>query len=269
MTLFRPAALALSVTALAGCISTEPPATHDYGFVVIVGEPDGAGGSVVSNPIAYFLRTSQLGITENGATRDNCEVGQIPASSDPGPNLPYLDAGSQVVVGTPSGPIVLVRDAIPNQIIYSAEGDHPHAPGGALTVGVPGADGGFPEMSVAGNAAPAFTFQEVPVSEDAASDILLTWDAPAVAGRTTMNVSLRFAADATTPNRQIFCSLVDDGSYTIDRLLADGWHNSQGDVRDALFERVQIELQDEPATRSTLVLFSTYLQSDPAPAPAP
>ncbi len=269
MTLFRPAALALSVAALTGCISTEPPATQDYGFVVIVGEPDGAGGSVVSNPLAYFLRTSQIGISENGATRDNCEVGQIPASSEPVPGLPYLDAGPQITVGTPGGPIVLVRDAIPNQILYSAEGDFSHTPGGALSVAVPGADGGFPEMAVTGNSAPAFTFQEVPVSEDVASDIVLTWDAPAVAGRTTMNVSLRYAADGTTLNRQIFCSLVDDGTYTIDRLLADGWHNAQNDLRDALFERVQIELQAEPATESTLVLFSTYLQSEPAPAPAP
>lgn len=267
MTHIRLAALALSVASLAGCISTEPPATHDFGFVVIVGEPDGAGGSVVSDPIAYFLRTSQFNITEDGATRDNCEIGQIPASSEPVPGLPYIDAGAQVVVGTPGGPIVLVREAIPNQILYSAEGSFAHTPGGALSVAVPGADGGFPEMTVAGNAAPAFTFQEVPVSEDVASDIVLTWDAPTVAGRTTMNVSLRYAADGTTLNRQIFCSLVDDGTYTIDRLLADGWHNAQNDVRDALFERVRIELQAEPATESTLVLFSTYLQSEPAPAP--
>lgn len=265
MTHFRFAALALSATVLAGCISTEPVATQDYGFVVIVGEPDGAGGSVVSNPLAYFLRTSQIGISEDGATTDRCEVGQIPASSEPVPGLPYLDAGASVTVGTPDGPITLLRDAIPNQILYSAEGSFVHTPGGELSVTVPGADGGFPAMSVTGSAAPEFTFQEVPFSEDAASDVVLDWTPAPVAGRTTMNVSLRYAADGTTLNRQIFCSLVDDGSYTVDRILAEGWNNAQGGIRDALFERVQIELQSDVDTESTLVLFSTYLQSEPAP----
>lgn len=270
MTLSRYAALALAAASLTACISTEPVPTQDYGFVVLVGEPDALGGSRISDPIAYFLRTSQIGLSETGVTQDNCEIGQIPGSSDPLPGLPYIDAGATVTVGTENGPIVLDREIGANLILYTQEGPHEHSPGTAISATTTGADGGFPAMTVNGTAAPAFTFQDVPVDEDGgASEIVLTWDAPpaAVAGQTTMNVSLRYASDATSLNRQIFCALKDDGSATISALLSDGWHNSQNDLRDALFERVKIDLETNESTRSTLVLFSTYLQTEPAAAP--
>lgn len=266
MTLPRFAALALAGTALTGCISTDPIPTQDYGFVVLVGEPDGAGGHRLSDPLAYFLRTSQIGISEAGATRDDCEVGPIPPSSDPLPGLPYLDAGTQVTVVTTGSPINLLRETAPNSILYKLDGSFGLTPGGPISATVPGTDGGFPTMAVTGTAATEFTFAEIPVGEGV-SDIDLSWTAAPEANRTTMNVSLRYADDSQTPNQQIFCSLVDDGEYTVDPLLADRWLNAPADSRTALFERVRLELEADEDTKSTLVLFSTYLQSEPTPAP--
>lgn len=267
MTLSRFAALAIAGAALTGCISTEPIPTQDYGFVVLVGESDGAGGHTIADPLAYFLRTSRIGISEAGATRDNCEIGAIPPSSDPVPGLPYLDAGSQVTVVTTGSPFNLPKVTAPNSILYKLTGSFGLTPGGSVSASVPGADGGFPAMAVTGTAATSFTFSEIPVGEGI-NDIDLTWTAPPQAGRTSMNVSLRYADDSQTLNQQIFCSLVDDGSYTVEPLLADRWLNADADLREAHFERVRIELEADADTKSTLVIFSTYLQNEPTP-PAP
>jgi hypothetical protein len=269
MTLHRIVALALAGVALTACISTEPQPTHDYGFVVLVGQENAESDSVVSDPLAYFLRTSNLSVSEGGATNDECTIGPIPESNEPQPGLPYLDAGTQLmVVLTGHPPLTLARSQpFPNQILYRQAGDHTYTPGTAITASVPGTDGGFPEMSVTGTAATAFEVAEVPVGDSPASTIALSWDPPATAGRTTMNVSLRYAEASAEINRQIFCTLVDDGSYTISQLQAEGWNTSQNDEREALFERVRIELEESDETMSTLVLFSTFLVQAAVEAP--
>jgi hypothetical protein len=271
MTFHRIAALALAAVALTACISTEPQPTHDYGFVVLVGEENSTGATVVRDPLAYFLRTSNLSVSENGATNDECTIGDIPESNEPQPGLPYLDAGAQVTVGlTGQAPITMARSQpFPSQILYSETGDFPYTPGTAITATVPGADGGFPQMTVTGTAATTFEVSEVPVGDTPASTVALSWQAPATSGRTTMNVSLRFAENAGEVNRQIFCTLVDDGAYTVSQLQAEGWNTSENDLREALFERVRIDLEASEETMSTLVLFSTFLaRADVEPPPA-
>jgi hypothetical protein len=269
MTLHRIPALALAGVALTACISTEPQPTHDYGFVVLVGEENAGGSTVIADPIAYFLRTSNLSVSENGATNDECTIGQIPESNAPQPGLPYLDAGSLVtVLATEQPPILLERsEPVPSQILYRKAGDFAYTPGTAITASVSGSDGGFPEMSVTGTTATPFEVSEVPIGDSPASTIALSWDTPPTAGRTTMNVSLRFAEAAGEINRQIFCTLVDDGSYTIPQLQAEGWNTSENDLREALFERVRIELEESEETMSTLVLFSTFLVRADVEAP--
>jgi hypothetical protein len=271
MPFHRIAALVLAGVALTACISTEPQPTHDYGFVVLVGEENASGNTVIGDPLAYFLRTSNLSVSENGATTDECTIGQIPESNEPQPGLPYLDAGAAVTVGlTGQPPLSLAKmTPFPSQLLYRQAGDYAYTPNTAITASVPGTDGGFPAMTVSGTAAPTFFVSEVPVGETPASTIALSWQAPATAGRTTMNVSLRYAENAGEVNRQIFCTLVDDGSYTISQLQAEGWNTSDNDVREALFERVRIDLEQSEQTESTLVLFSTYLVHADVQAPAP
>ena len=270
MTLARYAALAVAGAALTACISTEPIPTRDYGFVVLVGEPTGTGEYFAVNPIAYFIRSGRIAIGEQGVTRDSCSTAFLPATTDPQPGLPYLDAGSAVTVVTPVAVASLDRVGTTLQHLYYKEtGNVAYTPGGSIDVSVPGADGQFPEMSASGLAASTFTFSPVPVADVPAADIALSWTAPPAAdvGRTTMNVSLRYAEDGTTLNRQIFCTLVDDGSYTVDKLIAEGWHTSQNDLRETLFERVRISIEDAEETESTLAIISTYLQREATPAP--
>ena len=270
MHLHRISALAIAGVALTACISTEPQPTHDYGFVVLVGQEDETGAAVVSNPLAYFLRTSNLTVSETGVTNDECTIGEIPESNDPQPGLPYLDAGTQVTVGLTSGPVTLPRSTpFPNQILYRQTGEFDYTPGAAITASVPGTDGGFPGMTLTGTAAPTFIVSEVPVGETPASTVALSWQAPTTTGRTTMNVSLRYADNSSELNRQIFCTLVDDGSYTVTQFQSEGWNTSENDLRAALFERVRIELETNEQTMSTLVLFSTFLQPAVVQTPAP
>lgn len=248
---------------LAACrAGTEPVLTSDYGFVTLQTVKPAAGGWAVK-PIGLFFSASGIVLPGSHIAKDSCVVAEN-AAPPPFTVDRYLTAGEHIVVAMSGSSMALVQDTIGVAPFYVSPDSSGIAatPGDSATLTVPGDSSGFPTASLTVKTAEPFTLDSVPTGP-AGSDITLRWT-PAADTGSKMVVSLQYASlGSTTLDKQIYCALVDDGSYTIRASLAGGWQNAYGGKRSVAASRWRTAI--EPVGSSAVLqVISTFDVPTPA-----
>jgi hypothetical protein len=236
-TLFALSAAFLTTACLG---STEPPAPIDYGIINIVTTP--VTGGYTTAPVGLFVRGNfNLPSTR---PRDLCQVIDFfPAGSVSG--LTYVSAGDAIGVRISGNTATLVEknDGSVRTYVLPVPGSTiPMTPGDTAFLTVPGASGGFPAAEIAVRTAEPFTLDPVPVGEQGA-EVPLHWTA-APHPNSVMVVSLRYATSiSATQNRQVYCELADDGSFTIPGDVTFEWQATGSKLRSASATRYRANLK--------------------------
>ncbi|HET7456844.1 MAG TPA: hypothetical protein VFJ74_04250 [Gemmatimonadaceae bacterium] len=260
MSALRFGALAAAVSlSFAACTDPLPaPVERTFAYVVLPTQLNSTGDAYVLRPSALFFRTSQLSLLESANAPDQCAdrpyVPHSTAVKDTLPTVAYLNAGAELTLG-----ITGTSTAMPSHVddfgksYYGPTNNAavPFTPGDVATITVPGSSGTnpFPALSLSQTTVTPFTFDAVPAtSNDVSGGLKLTWTPPPTAptgvAPTGMLVSLRYASAGTgTPDREIFCSLVDDGSFLIVKGDAAGWFTSQQITHAVSFTRWRGEVK--------------------------
>ena len=232
MNVHRPIGVALLLAVVAACGADEPDIPRENYVLIFTDARSVAGGGYVTLPVANFVNSSQLAFSSSTQPRDLCidtTYEESDALIDLGP-VTFLDPGDNVMVESPSASrdLALVVDPQTDSETYeiaAGQGGLPYTPGDTIEF-TSGGSTEFPLFSIRARTAEAFTFTEpsVPAS---GQPIALSWTTTGVQPGSTMLVSLRYRAATTGPlNRQIFCEMVDDGSFNVPAQYTGGWRTA-------------------------------------------
>ena len=236
-----PAVLAPIV--LAACLETEPIPEVNYGVIglnAVVTATD-----TVLFPEALFYRSPLLRLPTSRVGDDACVIDAFPPQGGEGPLPRFLDAGESVAVSTATLTRFLVPTSDGNREFYElAFGDTlPFRPGEEVTITVPGAPGGFSNGTISVFTAHAFTLDPVNPQPPEDSPLELRWT-PAGDDGTKMLVQLRYGVDQITPDRQIFCELVDDGEAEVPAALVNQWRTAATGSREVTAARWRVAVEE-------------------------
>ncbi|HEX6534950.1 MAG TPA: hypothetical protein VF041_10145 [Gemmatimonadaceae bacterium] len=234
MRIVRPLGVA-AVLVLAGChLSSDLPSSVPAGVINIIADSTGPGQFVV-RPVGTFFKKSNITIPDSRQVVDSCQYGIYDSTATSGPIIrDYVNAGPSVGVQTDQATGTLVPDTSGDVISYvlSDGGALPFTPGSQMTFAVAGSDE-FPAMTLTANTAGPYAFGPV---DTLPSDALeLTWS-PAEGNESAVVISLQFASDpnAVRPDQQIYCSVRDDGAFTVNPQLAVRWRQATPGTRRIL-----------------------------------
>lgn len=253
------AIFAVATLAFTACTDPLPqPVDRTFAYVVLPTQLNSTGDGYVLRPSALFFRTSQLNLLQSADAPDQCAdrayVPRSTAVTDTLPSVTYLNAGTKLslAVGGVTTPLPLHVDDFGKSYYGPVNnGSVAFTPGDVVTLTVPGSTGTnpFPSLTLSQTTVVPFTFDAVPSTpNDVTGGLQLTWTAPpapstgvALSG---MLVSLRYASTGSgTPDREVFCSLKDDGSFLIDKDIASGWFRSQAVTHESSFTRWRGEVR--------------------------
>jgi len=229
MQLFRALVLVSAAGLLAGCnLSSNLPSSYPVGDVSIVDTV--VNGRPVMAPVAVFFDGLNVTLPSSTNVADSCVQASYPLTNPPFIPNGTLYAGDSITVTTDSGTVQLRPDSavISGLVYYQLPTDSAVAftPGSSMTVTVPGSPTGYPSVAMQAGTVPPYSFNAIDTMPDP-NNFVITWTSPQGPG-TALVISLQFTTDTTTttPDQQIYCSLVDDGSVTIPSLLADSWRKA-------------------------------------------
>lgn len=246
--------LAAALLAAAACSRADLRVQQEDYAVIYLDAVPVAGGTSVS-PYATFFRSQPLGIATSVSPLDSCRLAAYSDSTTAIANTAGIDAGATVKVSVSGDSVSLTPTVQPGIRTYRLPGSQGllFTPGDTVRITIPGAPGGFLASTIAARTADAFTRSALPVPDTGAA-IALTWTPDALPG-SSMLVSLRYNAPGTSLlNTQVFCSLVDDGTFTIPSAVLAGWRAAS--VRDAVTSRWRTEIRQ--IGNSFLIVSSTY-----------
>ncbi|HJU66888.1 MAG TPA: hypothetical protein VJ650_01490 [Gemmatimonadaceae bacterium] len=241
--------------ALAACLDPDPVPESNYGVIGLTTVPTAT--DTILSPEALFYRTGLLGLPSSIVTSDQCQLATYPTPSQ-GTQLPrFLDAGDSVAISTATTTKHLFPTTSSNGEAYVLdEGERfPFHPGESVTITVPGAPGGFANGTISILTARGFTLGPISASPPADSALRLTWT-PAGDDSTKMLISLQYGLGQIAANRQIFCSLVDDGVATVPSILLGEWRTATTGSRKAEAARWRVALKE--VTGGVLLVVSAF-----------
>jgi hypothetical protein len=260
---FLPLLLAAGLTV--GCIEGLQPAREKTGFVSFTMYRDAIGNEFM-RPVGAFYKYD--GLTLENYSTDTCFFANYSETTPTLAFLPTLQAGEVLITEVSGETDSMFMNTEFGLLVYQAlEGTTiPMTPGDTLDLTIPGAFGGFPAANLSIKTAEDFRFT---TPDTAARDVPMPveWTAATAPG-SRMRLSFRFASSVatTTPDRQLFCDLADDGAYTMSAVNADAFRLSPYEYRSWVATRVR--------TRSTVLeedvtvhLVSSYQQPLPLYVP--
>jgi hypothetical protein len=105
-----------------------------------------------------------------------------------------------------------------------AGGTASHTPGATITFATTGVTGGFPAGSLTGLSAEAFTLNPIPLSVEGTTDFhRISWT-PEGDDNSLIVLRLQYAASGSTVvNRELLCSLIDDGVALMPEALMEDY----------------------------------------------
>lgn len=264
----RRSILALVVLATAACNSLDNSTPRGNYAIVFADAFNTTAGYRLSPTVAFFS-SPQLSFNTSVYSADTCVVTTYDANANDNlSGITYLDAGAAVTAQIGDTTRTLTRStATDGTQTYKITTGSAFAftPGDSLQVTVPGATSGFSPFVIKGRTAEAFTASE-PTPPAAGEPLTLTWSAAPAVG-STMLVSLRYASPSSSGgalDRQIYCDLVDDGSYAIAPSLITDWRVAT--TRSYVFTRWRTEIKQVNSS-SVAILTSTF--SVPTPGSQP
>lgn len=233
MNVHRPIGAALLLAVVAGCNADDPDIPRENYALIFTEATSVAGGGFVTLPVANFVNSTQLQFSSSTQPVDGCiDTGydENQSGTDLG-QITYLDPGDDVVVeaGDATRDLALVVDPETDAETYEipgAQGGLPYTPGDTIEF-TSGGSTEFPLFSIRARTAEAFTFTEPSVPAQG-QPIALSWTTTGVTPGSAMLVSLRYRTTSGTGrlNRQIFCEMVDDGSFNVPAQFTAGWRAS-------------------------------------------
>ncbi|MBM4194640.1 MAG: hypothetical protein FJ202_09725 [Gemmatimonadetes bacterium] len=236
------------------------------------GSPIGVGGiaarakgtGFTTAPQIAFYRVSSANFVSAAGVRDTCFDAAYSASATTGSiTAAALSAGSAVLltIGNRTDTLVRIAGGLDPTYRSSLTAGIPYTPGDSMVITIPGDRNGFPASTFRGKTAEAFTIADIqpPAS---GQPINATWT-PSSDANSAMFITLRYVAGttATTFNRQVACSFVDDGSGLISASVASAW--SAATTRDFTAQRVRTILAQVEVPLSYLNVVSTFDRPTP------
>jgi hypothetical protein len=239
---FRFAAV-LAILTLTACLEPDPVPESNYGVIGLSTVP--FGPDTILSPEAVFYRTGPLGLPTSVVTSDECQTSAFPGTGGEGPLPRFLGAGDSVAITTATDTAHLFPTVEANRELYALPNGERFAfhPGERLTITVPGEPGGFANGTISIVTAGAFTLGAINPSPPAGQTLDVTWS-PAGDDSTKMLLSLQYAVGGSQANEQIFCSLVDDGAYSIPSVLAARWASATTGTRNAEAARWRVAIRE-------------------------
>jgi hypothetical protein len=206
-------AVPAAVLALSACASiSDVQGNNRYGAITInaTGSFEGPFAAV---PTATFFRSQPQELPNSRTEFDQCApFNFVPESFVPG----NLEAGSAIELRVGTQTLSLTQPAnLPR--VYALPGGvgFPYRAGDSVRVTVPGQAGGFPAASIGLRLAEPVVVDAVQVGSET-EDLPIRWQANGDANSGII-ISLRFSTVAGTlaPNRQLLCTVRDNGAFTI------------------------------------------------------
>jgi len=216
------------------------------------------GTGFTTNPQIAFYRVSGATFVSAPGVRDTCYLAAYSESGGSGTTTAsILNAGNYLTVGTGSRLDTLKRTggALDPTYRSTLAAGIPYTPGDSVVIMVPGDRTGFPMSTFRGKTAEAFTMGQLVVPPDG-SPINVTWT-PASDLNAAMFITFRYrSALATTLDRQIACSFVDDGSGQVPATIATAWITAM--TRDMIAQRVRTILSQIDVPLSYFNIISAF-----------
>ncbi len=242
------AALA-ATAALAACdLSTDLDTDDiDVGIALVTIQSAG-GGNFNALPNVQFARNAFFTIENSAARGDACAGPQpIQTGGGGGGTIEFLDAGPSLGWVQGATNTQLVKLVSGNVITYAAgpAAGIPAQPGQLVTLTIPGADPGFPAMTVTARLAEPLTGLG-PINPNPApgQGLALTWTPTnTVNDSAKVEFRIQFSTGGSTPTDEIICRLDDDGAHTIDQGQLFGWRNATDASRQVLASRFRTKIQ--------------------------
>lgn len=229
----------LATALVAGCEDSLSVSIPDdiWGFVFLSATEPSPGEYYVA-PEAFFFRGRVSAVPLASQASDTCStVGFSPTTSNAPTNVTYIDAGNALALQLGGAQEQLDRVTEQARTVYSyAGGVLAYNPGDSVVVEIPGAIGGFPQGTIRARTAEPFTINTIDAPQGTET-IQLNWTPAANTQPSALVVSLRFAEDGATLNRQVLCAFVDDGADSITFQEYSDWAASP--VRDVLVTRLR------------------------------
>ena len=259
MNVRRPVAVVSLLAALAACNSDDPQIPRENYALIFTDARELPGGGYVTLPVANFVNSQQLVFDFSTNPADACLEGPYDPEqegSDLG-RLEFLDPGDvTAAVGDTQRSLQLVVDEEETESWQVATGDGlPFTPGDTLTFTASGSTDGFPSFAIRARSAEAFTFTPPTVPADG-QPVVLNWTTTGVRPGSAMLVSLRYRTTSTGPlTRQVFCEMVDDGSFSVPSQYVTFWRQSDSTATAMSRWRTEYKQVDD---RSFAVVFSNF-----------
>ncbi|MEP6690760.1 MAG: hypothetical protein ABJD07_06350 [Gemmatimonadaceae bacterium] len=206
------------VMAVAACIeTTKAPGATPYAYFIINVDP--AGASYTVKPVAQVFSSQALALPNGHAKADSCLIYLYGTATDA--PLDFISGGDSLAFTAdgvtrylkPTTVTSIVRYSLPSSTVPLA------TPGGRFTVTTPGGSATYPAGTLSSNTPPALTVQRPVTNAD--GTITLTWNAGDDSSR--VGIGLVYASASAGFDRQIFCALTDDGTYTLPSTITAGY----------------------------------------------
>jgi len=247
----------LVTSAITACdIPTTGVSGNPVGVGVISARTSGSG--YTTSPTVTFYRVTGAAFVTTEGLRDTCFTTAFSGSNEPGtPSASPVGAGAFVTMRVGARTDSLARSSTATDPTYrtATAAGFPFTPGDSVVISIPGDPNGFPTSEFRGRTAEPFVL--TPITVPATGDsIVVTWS-PAGGTGAGMLLSFSYATGtATTPNQQIACTFVDDGTAIVDPDLAALWAGSAN--RDLTARRIRTILAEVSVPRSYFNVVSSF-----------
>ena len=245
--------------ALAGCVgTTENRGGNLIGLIQMNARSKGTG--YTTSPTANFYLAGAATLSSAGSAPDTCSRGSYDPISAPVNEATVLSGGATVAV-TVSG----ITDTLRRS--GSVDGTYRTAlaagiafkPGDTVSFTVAGDGAGFPAVSAIMKTSEPFTMSTIALPA-ANQTIDVTWTPAATGAAMLLQLLYNDGSNSTpsVPNRQLFCSLVDDGAYSIPAILVDSWRLGSAAARSVVARRLRTLVKQPSGSTALLNVISLF-----------
>ncbi|MEA3247096.1 MAG: hypothetical protein U9Q74_13160 [Gemmatimonadota bacterium] len=256
-------AVALAVLAVAAC-DFQPGGLAGSPVALGTFTTGRAGTTYSMQPIIGFYRVTGAVFVNTAFVTDTCFEAPYADTTSQNSNASLAISAGDYVVLAVSGRSDTLRRSSTVDPFYRVGGglSIPFTPGDSMVITVKGDPNGFPASTFRGKTAEPFTFGPITKPADG-NPITITWS-PAGVGGSAILVALRFASGtSTTIDRQVACTLVDDGTATIPGTTILNWLRAT--KHDVVGQRLRSILQQVDVPRSYFNVTSVFETSATVP----